>query len=200
MLGSLNPFVQRVHNGRWSVTITSYVVSSIVAGTLIGGALGTVGQEVRSSFGQPSWHVAAALLASLGVVGAVIDLGPYRLRLPTIVRQVDEAWRYRYRNWVYAAGYGFQLGLGLVTIVTTTAVYTTLIATFLIGSWQLGALLGAWFGLSRSLSVLSVARIQTSAQFDAIDGGLKRWNRPSKIATTVGQVVLGFGLLMVLVV
>jgi len=199
MLGSLNPLVQRVHNGRWWVTTTTYMLSTIAGGVVVGGALGAAGQAIHAASGQPSRHVAIALLALLGVVGAVVDLGPFRLRLPTIVRQVDEAWRYRYRNWVYAAGYGFQLGLGVATIVTTTAVYTTLVATFVVGSWQLGALLGAWFGLWRSLSVLSVARIQTSTQFDALDGGLKKWNGPSKVATTVGQVALGLALAALIV-
>jgi hypothetical protein len=199
MLGSLNPLVQRVRNGRWWVTATAYIASSIAGGVLVGAAFGFVGHEVRTAFGEPSSRVALALLAGLGVAGAMIDHGSLRLRLPTIMRQVDESWRYRYRNWVYATGYGFQLGLGIATIVTTTAVYTTLLATLLVGSWQLGALLGAWFGLTRSLSVLSVARIQTSPQFGEIEGGLQRWNRPSKIATTAGQLALGLGLAALLV-
>jgi sulfite exporter TauE/SafE len=197
MLGSLHPLGQRVRNGRWWVTVTAYILSSIAGGALIGTALGAAGHEVRAVAGQPSPAIAVALLACFGLAGAVLDVQPFRLRLPTITRQVDEAWRYRYRNWVYATGYGFQLGVGFVTIVTTAAVYTTLVATFLLGSLQLGGLLGAWFGLSRSLSVLSVARVETSRQFDAIDEGLRRWNRPSRLATVVGQVVLSGGLAIV---
>jgi sulfite exporter TauE/SafE len=199
MLGSLHPLGQRVRNGRWWVTITAYILSSTVGGALVGAALGAAGHEVQAVGGQPSPAVAVALLACFGLAGAVLDVQPFRLRLPTITRQVDEAWRYRYRNWVYATGYGFQLGVGFATIVTTAAVYTTLVATFLVGSLQLGSLLGAWFGLSRSLSVLSVARVQTSRQFDAIDEGLRRWNRPSKLATVIGQVVLSSVLVVVLV-
>jgi sulfite exporter TauE/SafE len=199
MLGSLHPLGQRVRNGRWGVTITAYILSSIAGGALIGAALGSAGNAVETVFGQQSPEVAIALLACFGLAGAVLDVQPFRIRLPTITRQVDESWRYRYRNWVYATGYGFQLGVGFATIVTTAAVYTTLVATFLLGSLQLGALLGAWFGLSRSLSVLSVARVETSRQFEAIEEGLRRWNRPSKLATIAGQVVLGGSLVIVLI-
>lgn len=195
MLGSMNPLVQRARNGRWWVTVGTYIVSSIAGGALIGLAFASIGHEVRSASGQPDSQVALALLACLGLVGAMVDLGPWRIRLPTMMRQVDEAWRYRYRNWVYATGYGFQLGFGITTIVTTTAVYTTLAATFLVGSWELGALMGAWFGLTRSISVLSVVGVQNSAQFDEIEVRLGRWNRPSRMMTIAGQTILGLALL-----
>jgi sulfite exporter TauE/SafE len=193
MLGSLNPLVQRVRNGKWWVTTTAYVVSSTVGGTVIGAVLGALGGQMRATR-QPSPLVALAVLAALGLSGAVFDLEAFRLRLPTVVRQVDEAWRYRYRNWVYATGYGLQLGLGITTIVTTAAVYTTLITAFLVGSWPLGAAIGAWFGFARSVSVLTVGRVQSSSQFDAIESELKRWNRRSKLATVFGQAVVGVAL------
>ena len=36
-------------------------------------------------------------------------------------RQVNEDWMARYRGWAYGAGFGLQLGLGVVTIVTTAS-------------------------------------------------------------------------------
>jgi hypothetical protein len=199
MLGSLNPLVQRVRNGRWWTTTVLYVGGAVIGGMLAGTISGAMGATLRTITGEPNGKVAIAILAASGVFGALIDLGPLRLRLPTTLRQVDETWRYHYRNWVYAAGYGFQLGLGIMTIVTTASVYATLGAAFLTGSWQLGGLLGAWFGLARSLSIFSVARVKSSEQLSAVERAVERWNHPSKAATAMGQALLGIGLVAVLV-
>lgn len=55
------------------------------------------------------------LAALAGLAGLALDLGLGALRLPGPARQVDEDWLARYRGWVYGAGFGTQLGLGVVT-------------------------------------------------------------------------------------
>lgn len=199
MLGSMNPLVLRVRNGRWWTTVSAYIGSSILGGALIGWLLALAGATLRAETHQPGWRAAAALLGGCGLLGGIVDSRVFGLRLPTIVRQVDEAWRYRYRNWIYAIGYGFQLGLGFMTIVTTATVYATFVAMFLLASQPLGILVGAWFGLTRSVSVLSVAGVRTMGQFESIEAGLARLHAPSRILTIAGEAALG-GALVALVV
>src|SRR3712207_7302704 len=85
-----------------------------------------------------------AMLAALSVlclVGIAVDAPVRRLRLPTTRRQVDPGWITLYRNQVYGLGFGFQLGLGVVTIVTTSATYLCLLAAFASESPAVGALI-----------------------------------------------------------
>jgi hypothetical protein len=95
----------------------------------------------------------------------LIDIG--LLRLPTIHRQVNEDWLTQYRGWVYGAGYGFQLGVGIVTIVTTAAVYLTLAGELLVGSVAGGALIGLTFGAMRAAPLLALGRPSTHEQLVA---------------------------------
>lgn len=195
MLGSMNPLVLRARHGHWWTTATAYIVSAVLGGVLIGWMLGLAGSSFRADLNQPSWQTVAALLGGCGLVGALFDSGALRLRLPSIKRQVDEAWRYRYRNWIYAIGYGFQLGLGFTTIVTTAAVYATLVAMFLLGSPVLGIAIGAWFGFTRSVSVLTVAGVRNLGQFEAIEAALNRFYEPSRIFTVAGEAAIGGALI-----
>jgi hypothetical protein len=198
MLGSMNPLVLRARHGHWWTTATAYIVSAILGGALTGWLLGVGGEIVRADTNAPPWRTAVAILGACGLVGALVDSGVHRMRVPSIKRQVDEGWRYRYRNWIYAVGYGFQIGLGFTTIVTTATVYATFIAMFLLASQPLGIAVGVWFGFTRSVSVLSVAGVRNLGQFESIQAVLTRWYVPSRILTVAGQAALG-GALVVLV-
>jgi len=74
-------------------------------------------------------------------------------------RQVNENWLARYRGWVYGTGFGFQLGLGVATIVTSATVYVALLLAVLTGSVLGGVAVGATFGLVRALPLLAVGRV-----------------------------------------
>jgi hypothetical protein len=194
MLGSMNPLVLRARNGRWWPTATAYITSAILGGVLTGWLLGLAGSPLRNDANPPSWKTVAVLLGGCGLLGALLDSGAFRLRLPSIKRQVDEQWRYRYRNWIYAIGYGFQLGLGFTTIVTTATVYATLAALFLLGSPLVGIAIGAWFGFTRSVSVLTVAGVRNLGQFESIEAALNRFYEPSRTLTIAGEALVGVAL------
>src|SRR4029079_903491 len=112
MLASITPLGERGRGASWRRTVTAYVVASIVGGAAVGAALGAVGRllHVQDSRGT---------LALAGVVALVAATVAIAGRLPTLRRQVDETWMNRYRDWVYGAGFGFQLGVGAMTIVTS---------------------------------------------------------------------------------
>src|SRR5919199_1056164 len=119
MLASIHPLGERARDRRWGVTVSAYVAGSTLA--------------------------AAVTVAVLCAAALAFDLHPGGLQLPTIHRQVDKDWLDRYRGWVVGVGFGFQLGLGVVTIVTTAAVYLTFALATLTGSAAAGAPVGATF-------------------------------------------------------
>jgi sulfite exporter TauE/SafE len=159
MLASIHPLGERARKRRWGVTVSAYVLGSSVAAALLGGALGGVGRVL--SLSPAATAVAAAVLCA---VGLAFDLHAGGLELPTIHRQVDKDWLDRYRGWVVGVGFGVQLGLGVVTIVNTAAVYVAFGLALLTGSVAGGVVVGATFGLARALVILGVARVRRPDQ------------------------------------
>src|SRR3954452_25200529 len=121
MLSSIHPLGERVRHSRWWLTTTAYVSGSIAGGAVLGALAGLAGWFVlRGLLGRSAgWPAVFAVC----VITAILELTAGRLRLPSWRRQVNEDWLSRYRGWVYGVGYGFQLGLGVVTIITTAALY-----------------------------------------------------------------------------
>src|SRR5947209_1997394 len=177
MLASIHPLGERARNRRWGVTVTAYVVGSTLAAALLGGGLGAVGR-----FLDLSPLVTAVAVAVLCGLGLVLDLHLGGLRLPSIHRQVDKDWLDRYRGWVVGAGFGFQLGLGVVTIVNTAAVYLAFALALLAGSVPAGAVVGATFGLARSLAILGVARVRRPDQLRTALRRMQAWRPASERA------------------
>lgn len=154
MLTSITPLGERGRGNRWWLTVSGYVLGSLVAGTAMGALLGGLGALLPLTV-----PVALALLGVAAVVALAVDLEVGGLQRPTIHRQVDDAWRDTYRGWVWGLGYGLQLGLGVVTIVTSSTVYLTWLCAVLTGSVAGGALVGAAFGLARAVPVLGTWRV-----------------------------------------
>lgn len=163
MLGSISPVGETSRNQRWWLTATAYTIASVAGGALIGGVLGGAGQLLQGVAQVPLWGRLAAL-AVIVVVGAVVDASQGRWRLPTWRRQVDERWLTTYRGWVYGAGFGFQLGCGVATIVTAAVTYTALAAALLSASWLGGLAVGAAFGAVRALPLLAAGGLRDPAR------------------------------------
>ena len=114
-----------------------------------------------------------AVLAVALAIAIVIDA---RGRVPGPDRQVDERWLDRYRGWVYGLGYGWQLGLGVTTIVSSAATYVALLAALL--TWRApraGALIVGCFGAIRGLMPLATAGVRSQRQLLALHRGMARW-------------------------
>jgi hypothetical protein len=137
-----------------------YLTASLLAATAVGVVLGGIGAVLP----VPGAGRAAALAAA-AVVVAVVE--GRRRRWPTVRRQVNEDWLGRYRGWAYGAGFGAQLGAGVVTIVTTGTVYLTLAAELLCGSLVGGALIGAAFGLVRAVPLLGARGVRSPGELVA---------------------------------
>ena len=165
MLASIHPLGERARHSRWGITVSAYLAGSLAGGALAGGVLGLAGELVWSLL-RPIPQLVALLVLLVGATGMALDLGWGKL--PTIRRQVNEDWLARYRGWVYGAGFGFQLGLGVVTIVSSAAVYATFALALLAGSVPAGLAIGGTFGLVRGAAVLAAARVREPGQLRAL--------------------------------
>ena len=189
MLASINPLGERSRNRTWWVTYAWFVAGSVFAGALLGALLGGLGAIVFGLLDPSTTAVGIAALV-LGVVALAFELHVGGVPLPTVRRQVDEDWIPRYRAWVYAGGFGFQLGLGVVTVVTTPTVYLTWAFAVLTGSVTGGGVIGVVFGLARALPVLLVARADTPGRLREALQRFTRWAPAARrVATTATALV-----------
>src|SRR6266513_808415 len=176
MLASITPLGERGRSSRWHVTVAFFVAGATLAAAALGAVAGELG---ALTWPGPSGfvHARLAVLAAALAASTVIDLGIGGARVPSVRRQVNEAWLDEYRGWVYGLGFGVQLGLGVSTIVTTSAVYVTLVAAWLTGDPAAGALVAGVFGFVRGMSVLAGARVRSTAQLVALHAWIGAWRR-----------------------
>jgi len=184
MLGSITPLGERSRGRRWGITVTAFALAATAAGAVLGAVLGAAGGLVGLSA-----TTRTGLLAAAVAVAVAVDLVP-GLRAPGPRRQVNEAWLHRYRGWVYGAGFGLQLGLGVTTIVSTAAVYATGAAAVLAGSAAAGALVGGAFGLARAATLLAAGGVDEPGALATLDRRLAAWERPARAAALVVEAAL----------
>lgn len=172
MLASIHPLGERARNQHWVVTVAAYMVGSTFGGSVTGLAAGTIGLALTSA-----WHpspAAQAVLVML-VAGAGWLYEASGRRPPSIRRQVNEDWLDEYRGWIYGAGFGFQLGLGWATIITSSLVYLTFILAIMTGSPAVGGMIGATFGLSRASPILLTRSVDSPRQLVAFHQRMDHW-------------------------
>jgi hypothetical protein len=189
MLASITPLGERGRRSNWRVTVIAFLVGATAAAAGAGAALGALGSVVL-----PGHAPLAALLAAIGVA-VVLDAVPRAVPGPR--RQVDERWLDRYRGWVYGAGYGAQLGVGVTTIVSSAATYVALLAAFLTATAPAGAIVLGCFGLVRGLTPLAAAGVQSPRQLLEFHRALARWRTPARwgaVGTLAGMLVLALAL------
>ena len=123
-----------------------------MGGALLGGV---------AALGAVAWRVldrplvdGAAVAALCCLIAVASDSPVIGFQLPTHPRQVNERWLGQYRRWVYAAGFGAQIGSGFATYIMTAAVYLTVALGVLSGSPTVALGVGLLFGLVRGTAVL----------------------------------------------
>ena len=191
MLSSISPLGERARNSRWWLTTTAYLLGSLAGGLAVGGIAGTLGGLLPDAVRTSRWTL--VVMAALLAVGLVLDLRNQR-SVPSWRRQVDEQWLTRYRGWVYGAGFGAQLGFGLVTIITSTTTYAAVLLAALTGHLGAGLAIGATFGVIRALPSLLMARVVDRADLHRVFIRVERWANPAralaKVALGVAAIVL----------
>ena len=184
MLTSITPLGERGRGNRYAVTLSAYVVGCLLGGATTGALLGAVGALL------PTLPV-LLLAAGACVAAALADVRGTRLGR----RQVDEDWLTRYRGWVYGLGFGYQLGLGVVTVVTSAATVAVLALMLLTQSVPGGLLVGLVFGSARAVPALLLGRAASHGELRTLAAGLER-RAPLAARTTTVALALGGAVLL----
>jgi hypothetical protein len=163
MLSSIHPFGERSRQNRFAVTATAYLVASVAGACTMALLAAFAGAAVGLQDDAALWVLAGGI-----VLGLVADLRLGGLSVPSWHRQVNERWLDTYRGWVVGLGFGFQLGTGVLTIVTTSAVWSTWLAAALAGSVPGALAIGAAFGLVRGGFILVTSGVHQPSQLRSL--------------------------------
>lgn len=190
MLASITPLGERARHRNWTITVSNYLLASVIGGAAVGATAGLVGDLLTDWLPLDSatrW----AFMSVLGLTTLGLDVAVRPERLPTIHRQVNEDWLHRYRGWAYGAGFGVQLGIGVVTIVTSAATYFAIAIAAISTSPFYGAIIVGTFGFVRALPVFLWGRdIQDRESMAAVPRLLGRWNAPTRRLATALEAVI----------
>ena len=140
----------------------------------------------------------------LAAVAAASDLRVFGFQIPYHCRQVNELWLNRYRPWVYGAGFGWQVGVGIATFIMTAGVFL-MIALAVLTTSPLAALgIGMVFGIVRGLAVVPARRITTPEalrdfhqRFDALGPVTRRLMVVIELAVAATAAVAAWGVVIV---
>jgi hypothetical protein len=188
MLSSITPIGERGRGHTFASTAGWFVVGSVLGGATLGAAMLGLAAGVSAAGLSPSVLVAAAAVAA--AAGAAIDLGLTGITIPILRRQVNEVWLDRFRNWVYGAGFGWQIGVGFTTYVMTAAVMVTVALAALTASPWIAFGVGATFGTIRGLTVFMGARVTDPSALRAAHQRLGRFRRPVWVTVIAVQLVV----------
>jgi hypothetical protein len=139
----------------------------------------------------PTETTVAVVAGLLGLGALAFELHLGGIVLPTVRRQVDETWIRRYRAWVYAGGFGVQLGLGVVTVVTTATVYLTWAFAMLTGSLIGGLVIGVTFGLARAVPILLVSRVSSPGELRDVLRRFSGWAPVARRVSSATSLMVG---------
>jgi hypothetical protein len=181
MLTSITPLGEQGRHRKWTTTIVAYFIGSVLGGTIVGAAAGGIGELIPE--GARPGALGYVVAALLGIV-VLDELGTIRLT-PLGKRQVSEDWLDEYRGWIVGLGFGFQLGLGFTTIVTTLALPATFLLAIFTFSWQWGTVIGVTFGIARALPILTTRQVHTPERLAALHRRHDRSERWIRIAAAV---------------
>jgi hypothetical protein len=162
MLSTITPLAERGRGHRYGATCTWFVVGATAGGLALGGLVALLAVVVRLA--GPSAEVAGSAGLVAALVAVASDAGLAGIRVPVHFRQVNERWLDAYRPWVYGVGFGFQIGCGVATYITTAAVYLMVVLGALSGDPVVALAVGGAFGVVRGLAVTLTRRVSTASE------------------------------------
>lgn len=166
MLSALNPVSEAARGHRFWITACWYLAGALAGGALVGAGC-AIGAAGFGSLPLPD-GVAWALALAAALVALVSDTGVAGWSLPVHPRQVDVRWLTSYRRWIYAGGYGVQIGSGFATYIMSAAVYLLAGLTVLGGDAR--SAFAAWlvFGAVRGAGILLAAPARDADRLRAV--------------------------------
>ena len=184
MLSSITPLGERGRGNRWGTTVAWFVSGSTVGGAGVGAVLGLVGEGLERLVPD---RVRLAAVVVVAVAAVAVDAARRPRLLPSWRRQVDERWMDEYRAWVYGVGWGVQLGAGVLTIVSSAGIYLVVALAALLGSLPVGVALGATFGLTRGLTLLTARGLVSPAALRSFHHRLQARRRHANAAMVAAE-------------
>jgi MFS family permease len=188
MLSTITPLAERGRGRRYGITAAWFVLGAVVGGLTLGAGAAVLAVAVGALSWSVSLSLALAGLAALVTAGS--DLESFGRQLPGHPRQVNERWLDQYRAWVYGAGFGWQIGVGLATYIMTAAVYLLIVMAALTASAPVALLLGGLFGLVRGLAILLGIRITSPAALTAFHRRFAELAEPVRLAVVGVQLTV----------
>jgi hypothetical protein len=152
MVSAINPMSERARGNRYWLTCLWFVAGAVLGGLGLGLA-GAALAAAASTAVAAAPHLVVALLAVGALICLAADTEVGGFRLPLLPRQVNERWLSDYRRWLYATGFGAQIGFGFATYVMTAATYLVLALMAATGSPGRAIAVGLVFGLVRGAAV-----------------------------------------------
>ncbi len=189
MLSTVTPLAEAGRGRRWSVTARWFVAGAVLGGLTLGAAMAGLAALVAAL--DPSTTTVLAVAAVAALVCAASDLDLFGLHLPFHGRQVNERWLDQYRAWVYGGGFGWQIGVGLATYITTSGVYLTILLTALTASPGFALALGAGFGLVRGLAIYAGRTVTTTDALLAVHRRFGALRQPVRLVTIGVELAVG---------
>ena len=166
MLSTVTPMAESGRGRRWSVTAAWFVAGAVLGGLTLGALMAGLAALV-GAFGLSS-SAALTVAAVAALLCAASDLDPFGIHIPFHGRQVNERWLDQYRAWVYGGGFGWQIGVGLATYITTAGIYLTIVLAALTGNPVVAVALGTAFGLARGLAIFAGRNITSTDRLLAV--------------------------------
>jgi hypothetical protein len=157
MLSTITPLSERAKGHAYRTTAAWFIAGAAVGGATLGAVMALMA-EVAHGLGLSETALTTVALVA-AAVAAGSDTGVAGIRLPVHHRQVNERWLDHYRPWVYGAGFGWQIGNGLATYITSAAVYLMIALAALTADPAAAFSLGLAFGTMRGLAVLLTRRL-----------------------------------------
>ena len=183
MLSTITPFSERAKGHSYLATSTWFVAGATTGGASLGLVMASSALAVRELHPTQTVVGAVALVATL--VAAVSDSGVTGLTVPFHRRQVNERWLDQFRPSVYGIGFGWQIGTGLATYITSAAVYLMIVLGALTGRPVVALTVGTCFGMLRGTAVLLTRRVTDPS-------GLRAFHRRFvDVGPMAGRMVLG---------
>jgi hypothetical protein len=188
MLSQLTPLAEAGRGQRYDRTAAWFVAGATLGGLTLGTVM-AAGAATVSAFGVAA-STAIAIIAVAALAGAAIDARVFGFGPPWLCRQVNDAWLSQFRPWVYAGGFGWQIGAGVTTYVMTAAVPLLIVAGALTGSPATALALGAGFGALRGCAVLLGRSIRTPDALYAAHRRFDAWTEPVRNAVIVVELAV----------
>jgi hypothetical protein len=186
MLSTITPLAEKGRRHRWGATATWYLVGSVAGGATLGAVLGLLAAGVHGL--APTVTTTTIVMATaLTLLAAAAETGSI-VPLPIHHRQVNERWLDAYRPWVYATGFGWQIGTGVATYIKTSAVYVLIALAALTGNPLLALGVGILFGLVRGLAVYASRGITSTSNLASFHRRFMELDRPARATVVVVEL------------